>query len=297
MLTIFAIPKAFAGHIGVIQRNAVRSWARLRPECQIILCGDDAGTKEVAAEYGVDWIPEIKRNEFGTPLLNSAFEQAMATARFDRMCYVNADIMLLDDFTAAVGRVTCRKYLVVGQRWDVALKELFDFDGADAGGRLREYIARHGTLHPPSGSDYFVFPKGMSTEQFPPFAVGRPGWDNWFIYSVRRHGIPVIDATRVTTVIHQNHDYQHVPNRQGSAWEGPEADRNLELMGGQDRVFTLLDATRILTAWGLLPAIGWKYLQRRWQVLPVLIPSLRPVVQRINAWLVWFRSWCHHGSS
>jgi hypothetical protein len=31
ILTIFAVPKRFDRHFGVIQRNAIRSWARLEP--------------------------------------------------------------------------------------------------------------------------------------------------------------------------------------------------------------------------------------------------------------------------
>jgi hypothetical protein len=31
-LTIFAVPKPFEGHIGMIQRNAIRSWKGLRPD-------------------------------------------------------------------------------------------------------------------------------------------------------------------------------------------------------------------------------------------------------------------------
>jgi hypothetical protein len=46
MLTIFAIPKPFRGHIGVIQRNAICSWLELRQACEIILLGDDEGTAE-----------------------------------------------------------------------------------------------------------------------------------------------------------------------------------------------------------------------------------------------------------
>ena len=53
MLTIFTIPKCFRGHISVIQRNAIRSWRMLRPECEIILFGDEEGMKEVAEEFGV----------------------------------------------------------------------------------------------------------------------------------------------------------------------------------------------------------------------------------------------------
>ena len=76
MLTIFGIPKAFEGHFEVIQRNAIQSWTRLSPRCQILLFGDEKGTAEVAAELGVRHIPAVDRNEFGTPLLNSIFAQA-----------------------------------------------------------------------------------------------------------------------------------------------------------------------------------------------------------------------------
>ena len=53
MLTLFTIPKAFVGHIGDIQRNAIKSWTLLRPKCEVILLADDSGTSEVAEELGV----------------------------------------------------------------------------------------------------------------------------------------------------------------------------------------------------------------------------------------------------
>ena len=65
MLTVFSIPKAFAGHFGVIQRNALRSWCALGPNCQVIVCGDERGAEQAATEFGADWIPKIDRNEFG----------------------------------------------------------------------------------------------------------------------------------------------------------------------------------------------------------------------------------------
>jgi hypothetical protein len=37
MLTVFSIPKSLLGHIGVIQRNALGSWVRLREGVQVIL--------------------------------------------------------------------------------------------------------------------------------------------------------------------------------------------------------------------------------------------------------------------
>ena len=80
MLTIFGIPKPFEGHFGVIQRNAIQSWTRLSPRCQVLLFGDETGTAEMAAEVGAQHIPKVERNEFGTPLLQDLFRQAIERA-------------------------------------------------------------------------------------------------------------------------------------------------------------------------------------------------------------------------
>ncbi|HEY6221558.1 MAG TPA: glycosyl transferase family 2, partial [Candidatus Eisenbacteria bacterium] len=125
MLTIFTVPKPFDGHIGIIQRNAIQSWRHLRPACQILLCGDEAGTAETAATLGVDRIAAVERNEFGTPLLSSVFAAVEASAAHDLLCYVNADILLLSDFTEAASRIIASKprFLMVGQRWDLDVTE------------------------------------------------------------------------------------------------------------------------------------------------------------------------------
>jgi len=59
LLTIFSIPKAFAGHNGIIQNNAIQSWVRLSPACQVILFGDDPGVAEAARRFGVVHVPDI----------------------------------------------------------------------------------------------------------------------------------------------------------------------------------------------------------------------------------------------
>lgn len=295
MLTIFTIPKPFADHIGIIQRNAIRSWSRLQPCCQIILCGDEIGIREAAAECEAEWIPAIARNAYGTPLLDSAFQKTIAAARHERICYINADIILMDDFLQAVARIRHQRFLMVGQRWDVALDAAWNFNDAAVEERLRDVVGRQGTLHPPSGSDYFVFPRRSWIKEFPPFAVGRPGWDNWVIYAARKQGIPVIDATRATTVIHQKHDYGHVPARRSGIWEGPEADRNRELVGGPERLFTLLDATHIMTASTIRRAIDPRHLRRYVQTLPILKPVTRPLWHGLNLVGRWVGSLARSG--
>src|SRR5438552_3655793 len=47
-LTILAVPKAFNGHIGVIQRNAISSWTVLSPRPDIRLYGTEDGMAKAA---------------------------------------------------------------------------------------------------------------------------------------------------------------------------------------------------------------------------------------------------------
>src|SRR5260370_16565591 len=118
MLTFFTIPKAFAGHIGIIQRNAIKSWQRFAPECEVILLGDDAGTADVANKLGLRHIPSVDRNKVGTPLINSVFAAAQSAASHSILCYVTPNTILMDDFLQAVRSVARQKssFLLVGRR-------------------------------------------------------------------------------------------------------------------------------------------------------------------------------------
>jgi hypothetical protein len=284
MLTIFTVPKPFIGHVGIIQRNAIQSWAQLHPECEIILFGDDDKVDKVAAEFGIRHIPHVERNEYGTPLINSAFDIAQQISTHQLMCYVNTDIILLSDFLVAVQQIHEHKgrFLLIGQRWDVDLRRVWDLTKPDWETKLRAYVTKVGRLHPPTGIDYFVFPRGQYWG-IPPFAVGRPTWDNWLIYRTRFLRIPVIDATDVITVVHQNHGYEHVPQSVDGTYSGPEGNRNLELAGGYSHVFVLQDANRILTSQGFKrPKLTIARLRRQMNILLTLHPRLRSVVECIR---------------
>lgn len=274
MLTIFSVPKPFCGDISVIQRNAIQSWLRLTPPCEVILFGNEEGTAQAVAELKVLHEPNLVCNEYGTPLVNDLFEKARRLATHNLVCYVNSDIILLSDFVKAVQRINFKRFLMVGQRWDVDLKAPLDFEQPAWEALLHEYIARHGSIHPPLGSDYFVFPHNDDIGKIPPFAIGRPGWDNWLIHRAREFRIPVIDVTRVVTVIHQNHDYRHVFNQNSDMSEGPEADRNRELMGGYECAFTLVDSTHIMTRRAVRFAFGYKY-QREMRAFAQLLHRVR----------------------
>ena len=135
---------------------------------------------------------------------------------------------------------------MVGQRWDLEVKEKINFDEVNWGKKLGDRITKEGKLHPLSGSDYWVFPRELSFN-LPPFVVGRPGIDSWLIYKARVLKIPVIDATEVVTIIHQNHNY---PRKKKPFFE-IEKQRNLKLAGGFTHMLTLRDADWILNLRGL----------------------------------------------
>jgi hypothetical protein len=256
MLTIAALPKPFRGHIGVIQRNAITSWTRLSPKPEIILFGGEQGTAEIAKEMGLRNVPSVARSEFGTPLLNDVFEKAQVLATYGIICYINADILLLGEFTKAVQQVACRRdrFLMIGRRTNVDLSQLQDFESPDWEARLRGFVLQWGICGPPEAIDYFVFSRGLFVV-IPPFAIGRLAWDNWLIWNARSSKIAVVDASAVVLAIHQNHDYFHHPQGKEGIWYGKEAERNHELAG--ERTFlTLEHATHRLTSNGIKWGVG-----------------------------------------
>jgi hypothetical protein len=258
MLTIFTLPKPFDGEIGVIQRNAVRSWKQLGRDCQIILCGDGPDLDNAASELGVDSVAGIACNSFGTPLVNSAFARVTEVARHDVLCFTNADLLFFPDFLRAIEDVSSKehRFLIVGESWDVhpgvelpeevfAARPQWEAD-------LRHRVSTAGTVRGPEWIDFFVFRRG-TIGALPEFAVGRPGWDNWMIWHARASRMPVVDISPSTLVVHQKHDYAHIPASRGPRWEGPEGDANRMLLGFRQGDFSLHYATHRLVSSALLP--------------------------------------------
>ena len=196
MLTVFSIPKAFEGHFGVIQRNALRSWMALGEAVQVVLVGDEPGVAEAAQEFGVTHASEVARSERGTPRIDDAFARVDALAEHPVRCFVNADVLLLDDFLPAVGSVGAvfDRFLVVGETRDLDIRDELSLGTVSERAALRERALAEGDSRGATAIDYFVFTAGLF-DPVPPFVVGRARFDNWLVWRARTRG-PVIDATR-----------------------------------------------------------------------------------------------------
>jgi hypothetical protein len=174
------------------------------------------------------------------------FQLARDNSNSPLLCIINADMILMPDFVAAAQRVMRLKdkFVMVSQRWDYDIASPLDFSG-DWIRRLRSMVNGQGQLHRPAGSDFFLFPLPTFVE-IPDFTIGRAGWDNWMIYKARKEGWAVIDCTPSIMVVHQNHDYSHLPDGKPH-YEHPETNENIRLAGGQANVrYTILDSTRQL---------------------------------------------------
>lgn len=232
-ITIFAVPKSFIGHIGIIQRNAIESWTKLIPRPEIILLGNDKGTAEVASQLNLRHIPNVEVNQRGTPLLNDIFTQIHNHASHGILTYINSDIILTRDFLPTVQQVIANypKFLIIGRRWNLDIHQPVNFHNPNWEQQLLHQINTAGIFSGIGALDYFVFPKPLFN-QLPPFAIGRPGWDNWMVGEALKQDYPVINASQNITIIHQNHDYGHLRGNRIEAFHGTEAKQNQTLLQG-----------------------------------------------------------------
>jgi hypothetical protein len=259
LITLFSAPKPFTDpHIVTIQRNAIKSWTLL-PDVEVILLGEETGLAEAAHELGVMHLSNVARNENGTPLISSMFQLARENSHSDLLCIINSDIILMPDFIEAArtiysgGRVAegvsrpqhdLLNFVLLSQRWDLDITNPLEFT-KDWQDTLRNTVYASGSLHRPAGSDYFLFPKSCY-QDIPEFAIGRAGWDNWMIYKARAEKWSVIDCTPSVMIVHQNHDYSHLPGGKPH-YEHPDTNENIRLAGGQANIrYTILDSTHQL---------------------------------------------------
>ncbi|MFZ3070224.1 MAG: hypothetical protein WA110_03770 [Anaerolineaceae bacterium] len=298
LLTLFTAPKPFTNpQVNLVQRNALHSWQALGGEVAVVLIGDEAGMAEAAAEMNLTHLPQVACNALGTPLISSIFALGRSVSDSPYLAYVNADIILFPKFPQVVRQIGAEmeRFLLVGQRWDLEVTQPLSFERGWAEG-LRQRAHNQGKLHVRAGSDYFVFPRACF-QQVPDFTVGRAGWDNWMIYQARRQGWPVVDATNVLDIIHQNHDYSHLPNGQPH-YRLPETNENIRLAGGRRTIFDLDDASHYFNGIRIEPAP--KTSRKFWrevEIYPLIKLHSTPLAQAVftlfhprKAWVEFWKN-------
>lgn len=286
ILTCFLVPKAFEGRTGIIQANALRCLAALG--IPTLVLGNDPGVAEAARAHGARHLPDLPRNEAGTPRVDQAFDLARRSAETSHLCYLNADILLPRDFVPEVARVAASapRALLTGRRWNLDVEEALPFLEEDWA-RLEARRQREGVCPGPAALDYFVFPR-EAFRAMPPFAIGRPGWDNWMVFEARAEGRPIVDLSPRVAVVHQNHTYDHLPGGEETYRNGAESLTNRQMAGGYIHLMNLTDATHEATPGGIRRR-WWRppsQVARRWALaLTTRLPAVRQFLRTLKrAW-------------
>ena len=158
MITIFTTTKNFTGVYETIQMNALKSWRSISPDIEIIIFGDSIGSQEAAKVIDAQYVPNIKFSPFCTPILSDLFYRADTLAKYPIMTFINADIILPDNFLSVVKLAsdTLNKFLMVGYRWDMNVKDSIDFINKSERVKFWDKVQKDSIKHACTGIDYFV---------------------------------------------------------------------------------------------------------------------------------------------
>ena len=276
LITIITAPKPFVDpHISMIQRNALLSWTKLSPEVEVLIVGDEDGAEAVSKELNIRHVRDVRRNRYGTPLIRSMVDIARHGSKSSLLAIVNTDIILLSNFVSSAKFVgeTLKQFLIVSQRWDLDIESPLTEPTAPSLD-FEEKVKKDGLRHPRGGSDIFIFPRECY-ENIPELVVGRAGWDNWMIYHARCQHWGVVDASSSMTVIHQSHDYRHLPGGKPH-YRHPETEENIRLGGGKLTIFTLDDAQFVLDNGRIKRwCITWHKFWREVEIFPLVTLHFR----------------------
>lgn len=237
MLTIdlFTTPKPFTGLTATHQANALRSWRGCPQVRRIFVFGAVSGETDSIAESRSEVILDVECTENGLPSIRSMFEIAAERSEADLLMFTNADMIYLPVFfngVEACATAAGQRYLLVGSRMDFDSEEAFSFASADEVASFERRAAMTARIHPPAGSDYFIFPRRQYLEnRLPDLWIGRGGWDLYMVYHAKKHGIPTVDLTPSVMGFHQNHDYGLRGKEAGIPYDqDPQAAYNLSLL-------------------------------------------------------------------
>lgn len=248
MITLFTVPKSGPASTEI---GAVQSWRAAMPNAEILIFTAHPEWGSLSSSLNLRILPIESTTSWNTPFLDAIFRKVRQESQHPLCCYINCDIILFSQIQETVGNLAActLPFLATGRRIDLDVKETIDFASPKWESEFSAISAERGVVHSAAGMDYFIFPK-KAMPSLPKFAVGRPAWDNWLIRDTLRRRTALVDTSQAITAIHQNHDYEHVPQGTGS-YEGPEADHNRAIAGPEVVFFDITMATHDLLPTGL----------------------------------------------
>ena len=238
-----------------------------------MIIGDSQGAKEAAKLVSAVYIKDVETSSQGTPTISGLFKVAERNANNNMLCYVNADIILPENFLKIISilKNNKRKFMAVGHRWNLNIIDSIDFEKPSECKRFWSYAKIKSNKHACTGIDYFIFRKG-TFNNFPSLAIGRFGWDNWLLWKTRRMILPLIDLSDKIFAVHQNHSYKF-DNFESSAdlLVSDDGINNKDKIGGN--TLNLLDTNYHLSNGKIEKKKSSEFINRNLGNLPIIFPE------------------------
>jgi len=213
MITIYSTFRSFKHkRYREIQVDAINSWLQLDPKPQIIILGDDEGTKRVCRQRGFLHIPKIKVSKAGTPYVNSMIDTAEAHAENDIMLLLSGDIVIQQDTIDAAKAMSknLNEFCACARKVHVVKRPNGQF--------------KHEKWATWQAGDYWMHTKGFYAGM-PDFLIGRHLVERWmYRWACNKNGL--VDASGVISVYHQNHPRDFKPKNKERAWNREMWEKN-----------------------------------------------------------------------
>lgn len=240
--------KPYDDYNRVIQINAISSWLRLNVDKIVIINSSDSDNRKYFNANNVNVVPFKRQSSMGVPYVKDVFESGYGDYKNgDVLCYINADMILHDDFVFSINSIPTETYdnfLIGGRRW--SWKDKNAFLSIQSFPMDLENVKSNGSLDPSCATDYFVHNKELYENIIPSdMMIARCNWDMWLNATAMERG-KTIDITNTCFAIHPHHGYG---NRK-MGWEQYAAtiEEELKVNRKYERGLANIDAYRYYTA-------------------------------------------------
>ena len=197
-----------------IYTNAVRNWASFLPHIQPVLFTTfpEGPIIDIVRRHGWYIYPNLKENEFGSPVLKEMFLSSFNRSKATLHGFVNGDILFDEGLNKTLSKMkelnaTLKTSLLFGRRRN------YNMTSSSVNGTLPVLWramdvkglanSKNSTLFRMDAFDYFFVTRDYPFAKFKPLVISRSGFDTYFAAVTNTWGFTTIDGTGAISAIHQ----------------------------------------------------------------------------------------------
>lgn len=195
------------------QENALYSWSLIEDIPKCIIGADDTTAKTLTQKYKFETVSTVLRAyDIGyysqAPIIPDMLKQALSATEAQWLILVNADIVLMPEFSEQLGSVIGKlpsqgdPFITVRRRDYPCREPITNIE------KLRSLPAIGARLHKMTGSDIFITTRKLwarIAEEMPAFIYGRFSWDVYFHNAALEMATAAVDASQTVESYHPYH--------------------------------------------------------------------------------------------